>query len=127
MRTSTLLSIAASLSSASGTVYKGFNYGSTFTDGSAKAQADFQKEFDTAKNLVGTSGFTSARLYTMIVCLPLKPALELSSLQTSGHLLTGLFYSKAAPLQIPSKPFPLRSPKTYLFFSEYGYRVDKTK
>lgn len=67
MRTSTFLSIAASLSSVSGTVYTGFNYGSTFTDGSAKTQADFQAEFTTAKNLVGTSGaFTSARLYTMI-------------------------------------------------------------
>lgn len=67
MRTSTFLSIAASLSSVSGTVYTGFNYGSTFTDGSAKAQSDFQAEFTTAKNLVGTSGaFTSARLYTMI-------------------------------------------------------------
>jgi hypothetical protein len=72
MRTSTFLSIAASLSSVSGTVYTGFNYGSTFTDGSAKAQSDFQAEFTTAKNLVGTSGaFTSARLYTMIVCPPL--------------------------------------------------------
>jgi glucan endo-1,3-beta-D-glucosidase len=73
MRTSTFLSIAASLSSVSGTVYTGFNYGSTFTDGSAKAQSDFQAEFTTAKNLVGTSGaFTSARLYTMIVCLSLS-------------------------------------------------------
>jgi glucan endo-1,3-beta-D-glucosidase len=72
MRTSTFLSIAAALaSSVSATVYQGFNYGSTFTDGSAKTQSDFEAEFKSAKNLVGTSGaFTSARLYTMIVCAP---------------------------------------------------------
>lgn len=56
MLASTLLALAASLSTASA-VYKGFNYG---------AGADFQTEFTTAANLVGTSGFTSARLYTMI-------------------------------------------------------------
>lgn len=64
-----LLALAASVSTASAAVYQGFNYGSTLTDGSAKSQADFQNEFTTAKNLVGTSGFTSARLYTMIVSL----------------------------------------------------------
>jgi len=47
-------------------VYQGFNYGPTNTDGSAVTQSDFQDLFTTAQNLVGTSGFTSARLYTMI-------------------------------------------------------------
>lgn len=65
MRSSSLLAVAASVSTAAA-VYQGFNYGSTQTDGSYKAQSDFQSEFQTAKNLVGTSGFTSARLYTMI-------------------------------------------------------------
>ncbi|KAJ5444589.1 glucan endo-1-3-beta-glucosidase eglC [Penicillium daleae] len=46
--------------------HQGFNYGSTKTDGSYNYEADFKTEFQTAKNLVGTSGFTSARLYTMI-------------------------------------------------------------
>jgi hypothetical protein len=93
MHTSTFLSIAASFSSVSAsTVYKGFNYGSTFTDGSAKVQSDFQKEFNVAKNLVGATGFTSARLYTMIVCIPSKPNLHMCSLQTSEHLLTDLVY-----------------------------------
>jgi glucan endo-1,3-beta-D-glucosidase len=70
MRTSTFLAVAAALSSSvSATVYQGFNYGSTFTGGGAKKEADFEAEFTAAKNLVGTSGaFTSARLYTMIVC-----------------------------------------------------------
>jgi hypothetical protein len=68
MRSSTLLALAASLSS-SAAVYQGFNYGSTKSDGvTFRYQADFESLFSTAKNLVGTSAFTSARLYTMIVC-----------------------------------------------------------
>ncbi|KAF2140877.1 glycoside hydrolase family 17 protein [Aplosporella prunicola CBS 121167] len=65
MHSSTLLALAASLSTAAAQI-KGFNYGSTFTDGSAKQQADFVNDFNTAKGLSGASGFTSARLYTMI-------------------------------------------------------------
>ncbi|RHZ47014.1 GPI-anchored beta-1,3-endoglucanase EglC [Aspergillus thermomutatus] len=60
-----LLALALSLAT-SEAAYQGFNYGSTKSDGSSKTQSDFQSEFSTAKNLVGTSGFTSARLYTMI-------------------------------------------------------------
>lgn len=48
-------------------VYKGFNYGSTNDDGSYRDQADFESQFETAAALVGTEGFTSARLYTMVV------------------------------------------------------------
>jgi glucan endo-1,3-beta-D-glucosidase len=62
-----LLAVAALSLSTSATVYQGFNYGATQTDGSVKQQSDFQSEFQTAKGLVGASGFTSARLYTMIV------------------------------------------------------------
>lgn len=46
---------------------KGFNYGNLLPSGGVKQQSDFETEFQTAKDLVGTSGFTSARLYTMIV------------------------------------------------------------
>lgn len=64
--TSTLLTMAAAVSSASA-AFQGFNYGSTFTDGTAKIQTDFENEFKTAASLAGTNGaFTSARLYTMI-------------------------------------------------------------
>ncbi|KAL8700838.1 MAG: hypothetical protein Q9201_005231 [Fulgogasparrea decipioides] len=45
------------LPSTFGAVYKGFNYG---------AGIDFLTSFRTAQTLVGASGFTSARLYTMI-------------------------------------------------------------
>jgi len=127
MRTSTFLSIVALPSFVLATIYKGFNYGSTFTDGSAKTQTDFEDEFNAAKNLVGTSGFTSARLYTMIVCPPLKPELEIISLPTSEHILIILLYSKTAQHQIRSQPFPQPSPKKHLSFLEYGHQVDKPK
>lgn len=66
MRSSNLFALAASLSTSTA-VYQGFNYGATKSDGvTFRYQADFQSLFSTAKNLVGTSGFTSARLYTMI-------------------------------------------------------------
>ena len=68
MRSSaTILALAAALSQAAAQL-KGFNYGSSNTDGTFKYQADFEAEFKVAQNLVGTSGFNAARLYTMIVC-----------------------------------------------------------
>ena len=48
----------------------GFNYGSTFTTGAAKMQSNFEAEFTAAQGLEGASGFTSARLYTMVVSRP---------------------------------------------------------
>ena len=70
MRSSqTLLALAASLSTATAQL-KGFNYGAANTDGSFKYEADFNAEFKLAQNLVGTTGFNAARLYTMIVSSP---------------------------------------------------------
>jgi len=63
---SSLIAVAASLSAASA-VYQGFNYGATKSDGSFMFQADYEAKFKNAQQLVGTSGFSSARLYTMIV------------------------------------------------------------
>ena len=63
----TLTSLLALASTAS--AIQGFNYGSTFTTGAAKQQSDFENEFTVAQNLVGTSGWSSARLYTMVVSL----------------------------------------------------------
>ena len=71
--TAGLLALAAAVSSAAA-AFQGFNYGSTFTTGAAKAQSDFEAEFKTAKSLAGTNGaFSSARLYTIFVRL-LVPA-----------------------------------------------------
>lgn len=44
---------------------KGFNYGAFFMDYTAKKEADFEYEFQRAQNLDNTTGWTSARLYTM--------------------------------------------------------------
>jgi glucan endo-1,3-beta-D-glucosidase len=87
MLTSTLFALAASLSTASAVVYKGFNYGSA---------ADFENDFNTAKNLVGTSGFTSARLYTMIAAGTTNtptPAIQ-AAIDTDTTLLLGLWASE---------------------------------
>lgn len=65
MHFSTLISLAASIASAQA-VSQGFNYGATFSDGSFKQQTDYEADFTRQKNLAGTSGFSSARLYTMI-------------------------------------------------------------
>lgn len=76
-------------------VYQGFNYGSTFTDGSAAVEADFQTRFTTAQNLVGTSGFTSARLYTMIQAGTTNTPIEAipAAIKTNTTLLLGLWAS----------------------------------
>ena len=68
------------------TVVKGFNYASN---------VDFPTEFHTAKNLVGTNGFASARLYTMIADKTTNdpiPALQ-AAMDTQTTLLLGLYCS----------------------------------
>nr|POE63519.1 putative glucan endo-1,3-beta-glucosidase eglc [Quercus suber] len=74
----------------------GFNYGSTFTDGSAKQEADFEAEFKAAQNLAGTSGeFTSARLYTMIQGATTNTPISAiqAAINTKTTLLLGLWAS----------------------------------
>jgi glucan endo-1,3-beta-D-glucosidase len=66
MRSAQFLALAMAVAT-SEAISQGFNYGANKGDGSVKSQADFETEFTTAKNLVGTdNAFTSARLYTMI-------------------------------------------------------------
>lgn len=66
MRSAQFLALAMAVAT-SEAVSQGFNYGALKVDGSLKTQSDFETEFATAKNLVGTdNAFTSARLYTMI-------------------------------------------------------------
>jgi glucan endo-1,3-beta-D-glucosidase len=66
MRSAQFLALAMAVAT-SEAISQGFNYGATKGDGTIKTQADFETEFTTAKNLVGTdNAFTSARLYTMI-------------------------------------------------------------
>ncbi|EMC91171.1 glycoside hydrolase family 17 protein [Baudoinia panamericana UAMH 10762] len=76
--------------------YSGFNYGSTFTDGSAKQQADFEAEFTRSKNLQGTNGrLTSARLYTMIQADTTDTPISAipAAINTQTTLLLGLWAS----------------------------------
>lgn len=95
MRSSVLLALVASISTASAQTYRGFNYGSTFTDGSPKVQSDYQNDFSTAQNLVGTSGFTSARLYTMIQPNTANSPIEAipAAIATKTSLLLGMWAS----------------------------------
>src|SRR5689334_3543817 len=93
MRASILLALASSL--AVQAAYKGFNYGATFSDGTIKSQANFEAEFNSAKNLVGTSGFTSARLYTMIQSGTANTPISAipAAINTGTTLLLGLWAS----------------------------------
>ena len=88
MLTYTLFTLAASLSTASAVVYQAFNYG---------AGADFENDFKTAKALVGTSGFTSARLCTMIQPGTTNTPTEAiqAAIDTGTTLLLGLWASEA--------------------------------
>ncbi|KAF1982412.1 glycoside hydrolase family 17 protein [Aulographum hederae CBS 113979] len=94
MRFTPLLALSASLSIALAQI-KGFNYGALFSDNSVKSAADFENEFRTARNLVGTSGFTSARLYTTVQPgtsnAPIS-AIE-AAIRTQTSLLLGLWCS----------------------------------
>jgi glucan endo-1,3-beta-D-glucosidase len=60
---------AAATVSAANTGIKGFNYGAFFLNQQAKVQSDFAYEFNRAKSMPGTSGWTTARLYTMSMSL----------------------------------------------------------
>ena len=95
MFASKLLPLAAAVASVTAQVYQGFNYGSVFTDNSPITQSDYENEFNTAKQLVGTSGFTSARLYTMIQAGTTNSPTQAipAAISTKTSLLLGLFLS----------------------------------
>ncbi|KIW20740.1 hypothetical protein PV08_01318 [Exophiala spinifera] len=88
MRPAQLLAIVAALPSTLA-AYKGFNYGSTGRD-----QAAFEGEFNSAKNLVGSS-YTSARLYTMIQDGTTNTPISAipAAINTGTSLLLGLWAS----------------------------------
>ncbi|KAL8818036.1 MAG: hypothetical protein Q9223_003240 [Gallowayella weberi] len=91
-----ILALAASLAAASAQVYQGFNYGSVFTNGAPITEQDYEREFNTAKQLQGTSGgFTSARLFTTIQAGTANSPTEAiqAAKVTQTTLLLGLFLS----------------------------------
>ncbi|KAF2003007.1 glycoside hydrolase family 17 protein [Amniculicola lignicola CBS 123094] len=92
---SSVLAFAATLSTASA-AYKGFNYGAFFNNQVAKVLADFEYEFNAAKQLPGTNGeFTSARIYTMIQHGTTNTIIEAiqAAINTKTSLLLGLWAS----------------------------------
>lgn len=97
MIASKLLAFAASAASVVAQ-FQGFNYGSVYTDGSPITQQDYENEFTTAQNLVGTSGFTSARIYTLIQAgTTNSPSAAIpAAISTKTSLLLGLFLSNQA-------------------------------
>ena len=95
MRTTPFLTVVLPFVPSALAAYKGFNYGSTFDDGSVKVLTDFEGDFTAAKNLVGTSGFTSARLYTMIqgnTTNTVSEAIQ-AAVNTNTSLLLGMWAS----------------------------------
>lgn len=74
---------------------QGFNYGATNTDNSAVTESQYQDRFTTAQNLVGASGFTSARLYTLIQAGTTNTPTEAiqAAINTKTTLLLGLWGS----------------------------------
>jgi glucan endo-1,3-beta-D-glucosidase len=98
---SAALAVAASVGlvdaagTAANTGIKGFNYGAFFLNQQAKVQSDFTYEFNKAKALPGTSGWTSARLYTMVqwgTQADIVSAIP-AAIETNTKLLLGLWIS----------------------------------
>jgi len=89
------IALAAAISTAYGAVHQGFNYASLNPDTSPRVQSDYESDFATAKTLVGTSGFTSARLYTMIQAgTPNTPISAIpAAINQKTQLLLGLWAS----------------------------------
>lgn len=97
---SSVLGLAATASTAmaagaANSGIKGFNYGAFFLNQAAKQQADFTYEFNKAKNLPGTNGWTSARLYSMIQWGTASDVISAipAAIETQTTLLLGLWVS----------------------------------
>jgi glucan endo-1,3-beta-D-glucosidase len=82
-------SATSSTSSSSSAIPKGFNYGS-----SGMTQSIYETQFTLAQDLIGTSGFTSARLYTSIQDGTTNGIISAipAAIATKTYLLLGLFY-----------------------------------
>lgn len=91
---SSILASTALLSTASAAI-KGFNYGANFGNDVAKTVTDFEYEFNAAKQLPGTDGWTSARLYTMIQHGTTNTVIEAiqAAINTNTTLLLGMWCS----------------------------------
>ena len=100
----TFLNLCISIATVNAQVYQGFNYGSTYSDGSPITESGYEALFNAAKNLVGTSGFTSARLFTSIQQGSTNTPTEAfqAAINTKTPLLLGLWAS-AGPANIDNE------------------------
>lgn len=94
MHANTLFGLAATVAYADA-LSRGFNYGSSASDGSPVTQSQFQDMFQRAQNLPGTDPFTSARLYTMIQGGTTNSPIEAipAAMATGTELLLGMWTS----------------------------------
>jgi len=90
--------LAGLASIAAAQTIQGFNYGATKNDGSCMVYSDFAGLFNAAKNLPGTSGFASARLYTSIQCGSQNAPIEAfkAATDTGTSVLVGMWASAGA-------------------------------
>ncbi|KAJ4369847.1 hypothetical protein N0V83_005611 [Neocucurbitaria cava] len=95
MRVSSSVLAATGLLSTANAAIKGFNYGANFNNDQAKTLVDFEYEFNAAKQLAGTDGWTSARLYTMIQHGTQNTVIEAiqAAINTNTTLLLGMWAS----------------------------------
>jgi glucan endo-1,3-beta-D-glucosidase len=95
MRVSSTIFAAAGLLTSANAAIKGFNYGAQFNNNQAKTLVDFEYEFNAAKQLPGTDGWTSARLYTMIQHGTQNNVIEAiqAAINTKTTLLLGMWCS----------------------------------
>ncbi|ROV97989.1 hypothetical protein VMCG_07044 [Cytospora schulzeri] len=92
----TATALIAGVSAKSYPNYLGFNSGSTKSDGSAKVQADFEQEMNTAQNLKGAPGnFNAVRLYTNIQGSTTTDPIQAfpAAIATNSSLLLGIWTS----------------------------------
>lgn len=95
MRVSSTFLAATGLLSTANAAIKGFNYGAQFNNNQAKTLVDFEYEFNAAKQLPGTDGWTSARIYTMIQHGTQNTIIEAiqAAINTKTTLLLGMWAS----------------------------------
>ncbi|PSR92039.1 GPI-anchored cell wall beta-1,3-endoglucanase EglC [Coniella lustricola] len=95
INTTSAVATTSASASAANTGIKGFNYAAFFLDYTAKKQADFEYEFQRAQALTNTTGWNSARLYTMIQYDTTNTPIEAipAAISTNTSLLLGLWVS----------------------------------
>jgi glucan endo-1,3-beta-D-glucosidase len=97
MRFSQIVAPATLLSAVNAQI-KGFNYGSTNIDGSARVESQWVEHFNVAKNVAGAPGFSSARLFTTIQAGTTNAPIQAipAAISTDTSLLLGLWASAGA-------------------------------